>query len=179
IARNQPSVIFVYSSSMAQYVIDLPRGAARLVLDMVDMDSQKWVQYAERKSWPASFVFRREGRLLHAFERRAAAHSTGTVFVSKAEAELFRRLTPDVADRVDFINNGVDLDYFAARADWVNPFEQGTRSLVFTGTMDYWPNIDAVRWFADAIWPSVRSALPEARFAIVGANPSAEVRELA
>lgn len=179
VRRHPPSLVFVYSSSMAQYVLPLPRGGAGRVLDMVDMDSQKWLQYAARKTWPASFVFRRESRLLHRFERQVAAEFDRTLFVSPAEAELFRRLTPGLDGRVDFVNNGVDLDYFAPTTALPSPFEPDVMPLVFTGTMDYWPNIDAVIWFADAIWPEVRRRHPTARFAIVGANPSPRVRELA
>jgi sugar transferase (PEP-CTERM/EpsH1 system associated) len=162
---------------MAQYVMTLPEGEQRLVLDMVDMDSQKWLQYATRKPWPASAVFQREARLLHRFERRAAAHFDRTLFVSHAEAELFNRLTPGLENRVDYVHNGVDLDYFAP-ADHPSPFEPGTVPVVFTGMMDYWPNIDAATWFADVLWPDVLSRVPNARFAVVGANPPLEIRDL-
>ena len=175
---HRPSVVFVFSSAMAQYVVGWPRGDARLVLDMVDVDSQKWLQYAERKQWPANAVFRRESRLLHRFERRAAEHFDKTLFVSRAEAQLFCRLTPGVDSRVEFVNNGVDLDYFSPAMRPASPFEPDVVPVVFTGMMDYWPNIDAVTWFADTIWPTVRSRVPAASFAIVGANPPGAVREL-
>jgi sugar transferase (PEP-CTERM/EpsH1 system associated) len=177
-ARTKPGVVFVFSSAMAQYVLDLPRGDARLVLDMVDMDSQKWQQYAGRKSWPANWIFRRESRLLHRFERRAAEHFDHTLLVSQAEAALFSRLTPGLGERVGWLDNGVDLDYFSPTAAFPTPFAAGDVPLVFTGTMDYWPNIDAVTWFADAVWPQILARIPAARFAIVGANPSVAVQEL-
>jgi sugar transferase (PEP-CTERM/EpsH1 system associated) len=179
VRRHEPRLIFVYSSAMAQYVLPMPHAGARLVLDMVDMDSQKWLQYAARKPWPTSLIYRRESRLLHHFEREATRHFDVTLFVSRTEAELFRRLTPDVADRVDFVNNGVDTDYFDPARASVNPFDAGTRPVVFTGTMDYWPNVDAVTWFADAVWPRIHAADPASRFVIVGANPGAQVRDLA
>jgi len=177
--RHSPTAVFVYSSSMAQYILDLPRNGERLVLDMVDMDSQKWAQYAERKGWPTNYVFRRESRLLHDFERRVSAHFDRTLFVSRAEAELFCRLTPGVNGRVDFVDNGVDLDYFSPALAFSNPFADGIVPLVFTGTMNYWPNIDAVTWFAATIWPQVQAQVPSAQFAVVGANPTSEIEELA
>jgi sugar transferase (PEP-CTERM/EpsH1 system associated) len=178
-ARHRPALVFVYCSVMAQYVLGLPRGEARLVVDMVDMDSQKWAQYAARKAWPASWIYRRESCTLHRFEAAASRRFDTTLFVSRAEAELYRRLTPGLEGRVDFVNNGVDLDYFSPGVDHPNPFDPGTAAIVFTGTMDYWPNIDAVAWFAEAIWPQIRARHPAARFVIVGANPSEAVKALA
>ena len=57
--------------------------------------------------------------------------------------------------------------------------DPGAPKLVFTGHMGYRPNIDAVSWFARAVMPALRERLPGARFAIVGASPSPEVRRLA
>src|SRR5215469_6834947 len=177
--RHRPRLVFVYSSAMAQYLLGRDRGGARLVLDMVDMDSQKWRQYAERKSWPTSFIYRREAKELHRFERAAAERFDRTLFVSRAEAELFARLTPEVASRVDFVNNGVDTAFFDPALGHADPFAPGMPALVFTGTMDYWPNVDAVLWFAEAIWPRLHGAAPAARFVIVGANPAPAVQQLA
>lgn len=178
-AQRRPALVFVYCSVMAQYVMGLPRGEARLIVDMVDMDSQKWRQYAGRKAWPASWVYRRESRMLHRFEAAASRHFDKTLFVSRAETELYRRLTPGLEGRVDFVNNGVDLDYFSPEVDHPNPFEPGTAAVVFTGTMDYWPNIDAVVWFTEAVWPQIRARHPAARFVVVGANPTDAVKALA
>jgi sugar transferase (PEP-CTERM/EpsH1 system associated) len=180
IRRHRPELIFVYSSAMAQYVRRMSHGDARLVLDMVDMDSQKWLQYAARKAWPISYVYQRESRLLHRFESDASRHFDMTLFVSPIEAELYRRLTPEVAPAsVDYVSNGVDIAYFDPALASANPFETQLRTIVFTGTMDYWPNVDAVAWFADAIWPRVYAADPTSRFVIVGANPAPQVRDLA
>jgi sugar transferase (PEP-CTERM/EpsH1 system associated) len=173
-----PAAVFVFSSAMAQYV--LPRsGDFRLVIDMVDMDSQKWQQYAAHKPWPLSLVYARESRRLLAFERQAAAAADVTLFVSGPEAELFRQAAPGIAGRIDHVSNGVDVDYFAPEHAGANPYPAGTDALVFTGMMDYWPNIDGVVWFADAIWPTLHRERPELRFVIVGANPAPEVLRLA
>ena len=179
VRRHRPGLIFVYSSAMAQYVQEVPRGDERRVLDMVDMDSQKWLQYAERKAGPARFVYRRESRLLHRFERQSVRRFDATLFVSPAEARLFRRLTPEARGGVDFVCNGVATEHFDPALALPDPFEPGTRAVVFTGTMDYWPNIDAVTWFADALWPAIHGADPASRFVIVGANPASQVRALA
>jgi sugar transferase (PEP-CTERM/EpsH1 system associated) len=166
----------VYSGTMAQYVRDLN---LHVVLDFVDVDSAKWTQYSERRSWPSSYVFRREGEKLLSFERSAAAGSAASVFVSRAEAELFLRSAPEFSVRVHVIENGVDSDYFSPDPLRASPFRTGETAIVFTGAMDYWPNVDAATWFAREIMPSINQQRPDARFYIVGMNPSASVRALA
>jgi sugar transferase (PEP-CTERM/EpsH1 system associated) len=167
---------FVYCSAMAPYLM----GAAgmRRVLDMVDVDSEKWREYAAGAAWPARAVWAREARTLLAFERRAAAAFERTLFVSEAEAAAFLRLAPEAAERVGWLDNGVDLAFFFPAA-FASPFPAGGADIVFTGAMDYWPNVDAVSWFVEAVFPTLRAARPGLRFTIVGANPAPAVRRLA
>jgi len=75
--------------------------------------------------------------------------------------------------------NGVDADYFSPQHDLPIPFDSQELPLVFTGAMDYWPNIDAVTWFAKEILPPLVQILPAVRFYIVGRSPTAEVQALA
>jgi sugar transferase (PEP-CTERM/EpsH1 system associated) len=171
--------IFVFSSSMAQYVLGEAAARTTRIIDFVDVDSDKWGQYARAKPWPASWIYGRESRTLLAFERRAAAAADSSLFVSEAEADLFRRLAPESADRVAALNNGVDLDFFDSAARYPNPFAESAETLVFTGAMDYWANVDAVTWFAREILPQVRARRPRAEFCIVGARPAAQVQALA
>jgi len=170
--------VFTYSSSMTQYVLADWATGVRRVFDFVDVDSDKWRQYADRKAWPQSWIYRREARTLLAFERLAAAASDATLFVSDAEAELFRRLAPEVSSRVARIRNGVDFEFFNPDQAYKSPIPATVQALVFTGAMDYWANIDAVVWFAREVLPAIRQRRPEAEFWIVGANPAAEVRTL-
>jgi sugar transferase (PEP-CTERM/EpsH1 system associated) len=171
--------VFAYSSSMAQYAMAPWAGNVRRVFDFVDVDSEKWAQYAEGRAFPASRIYRREARTLGAFERRAAAASDATLFVSEAEAALFRRLAPDVAGRVRALGNGVDFGFFNPEGPYESPYPPEGRPIVFTGAMDYWANVDAVAWFAREAMPLVRRARPDAGFWIVGANPAPEVQALA
>ena len=167
---------FVYCSAMAPYLMQA-RGVRR-VLDMVDIDSAKWAEYAARARWPARAVWAREARTLFALERAAAAAYEHTLFVSEAEADAFCRLAPDIAGRVGWMDNGVDLDFFSPALAPASPWPDATPSIVFTGTMDYWPNIDAVTWFADAVLPALRARFPALRFAVVGASPAPAVQAL-
>lgn len=170
--------VIVFSSPMAQYALQVPD--ARRVIDFVDVDSDKWRQYADKKRWPMSWLYGHEARQLLAFETDVARRFDSSLFVSAAEAALFRTLVPaDVAAKVDYFSNGVDTDYFAPSDRIAKPHPDGVRSIVFTGAMDYWPNVDAVQWFADEVFPAVLRAHPAAQFTIVGARPSAQVQALA
>lgn len=169
--------VVVYSSAMAQYVMtanDLPR-----IMDFVDIDSDKWRQYAHTKAWPLSWLYHREGRYLLEWERNVAASFDAGLFVSEAEAADFRKLAPESSSRISHYNNGVDAAYFSPDQRYPNPYPDATRILAFTGAMDYWPNIDAVVWFAKEILPEVRRRHPDVVFYIVGSRPAPEVRALA
>jgi sugar transferase (PEP-CTERM/EpsH1 system associated) len=162
---------------MAQYAEPYPQ--ARRVVDFCDVDSDKWRQYAEQKSWPMSMLYRHEARQLLAYERKVARDTDAALFVSAPEAELFRGLAPESDAKIGFFNNGVDTDYFSPERPYANPFASNERAIVFTGAMDYWPNIDAVQWFAAEVFPQLRARFADARFYIVGARPSAAVQALA
>jgi len=168
--------VLVFSSPMAQYVARF-RGCRR-VIDFVDVDSDKWRQYAAGKRWPMSAVYRRESRLLLEAERAIAQAFDSATFVSQPEAALFRRLAPASAGKIDHVDNGVDAAYFAPDPSMPNPYAPGMLPLVFTGAMDYWANAEAAAWFAREVFPAVRARHPRAVFTIVGARPLPEVRAL-
>ncbi|MGZ9076061.1 MAG: TIGR03087 family PEP-CTERM/XrtA system glycosyltransferase, partial [Burkholderiaceae bacterium] len=177
VVKNEIRKAVVFSAAMAQYVGQLR--ALRVVLDLVDVDSVKWTQYAERHVWPFSSIYRREGAKLLSAERGAAAQAAATVLVTRGEADLFSRLAPECSGRVHVIENGVDTDYFAPRPNCASPYAPGEAPIVFTGVMDYWPNVDAVAWFACEVLPLLAQQHAEARFYIVGMNPTKPVRALA
>ena len=168
--------IVVFSSPMAQYAAALP--ALPMLVDFVDVDSAKWADYAPAHPWPMSWVYRREGRALLAFEQATAARARCSFFVTDNEAALFRKLSPALTAPVESLSNGVDADYFAPEPQRTSPFAAGEIPLVFTGAMDYWPNADAVIWFAAEVLPLLRQEFPALRFHIVGRSPTAAVQGL-
>jgi len=171
--------IFAFSSQVAPYA--LPYVAERRsVMDFVDVDSEKWRQYAtEARPGPRKLIYRREARLLLALEKQAARQFDASLFVSEAEWALFRRLAGSYAHTVVAVNNGVDFDYFDPEAECEPRAAVGGPAVVFSGAMDYRPNIDAALWFADQVWPRVRAARPSSVFQIVGSKPAPEVQQLA
>ncbi|HYR51611.1 MAG TPA: TIGR03087 family PEP-CTERM/XrtA system glycosyltransferase [Candidatus Dormibacteraeota bacterium] len=163
----------VFSSAMAQYLprdTDLPT-----IVDYVDVDSEKWRVYSEMRSWPLSWLYRLEAGRLRRYEETLAVRHDESVFVAEKEAEIFRRSAASV--RTHVIPNGVDLAYFR-RPECAAPAER-SRDIVFVGMMDYFPNIDAVTYFTERMFPRILEAVPEATFRIVGRNPSRSVRDLA
>ena len=136
-------------------------------------------QYAAHHRWPMSWLYRREGEQLLAYERAVAARAARSFFVTEKETALFRSLAPESAGTCEALCNGVDADYFAPDPARASPFAAGELPVVFTGAMDYWPNIDAVTWFATRCCPRCATQWPALRFHIVGRSPAPAVRALA
>ena len=179
-ALHKIDATVVFSSAMAQYAplgdstVDAPT-----LVDFVDVDSAKWTQYAAQRPWPLSWVYAREGRCLLDFERALAIRAQRSFFVTANETTLFQRLAPDCKDKVEALGNGVDADFFSPDVSHINPFADGHIPIVFTGAMDYWPNVDAVSWFVTDILPSLRATSPQIRFYVVGRSPTPAVQALA
>ena len=170
--------LFVFSSQMAPYALPYLDGRHG-VMDFVDVDSEKWRQYADEagRGW-RRLIYRREADRLRAFEKHVARQFDASLFVSEAEAALFRQLAGSYAHTVLALNNGVDFDYFDPKAAFEPRAAVGGPAVVFSGAMDYRPNVDAALWFADQVWPRVRVTRPQAVFQIVGSKPSSEVQQL-
>ncbi|MDP6353254.1 MAG: TIGR03087 family PEP-CTERM/XrtA system glycosyltransferase [Alphaproteobacteria bacterium] len=179
LARRRPEAALIYSAAMAQFVLGKAPRPGRLVMDFVDIDSDKWRQYAESRTWPASWIYRRESVALLDLERAIAAATDSSTFVSEAEAEAFRALAPAETARIHAVSNGIDADFFTPAGGYPTPFDDPGPAIVFTGTMNYWPNVDAVQWFARDIFPRIREQIGDAGFHIVGSKPTAEVTRLA
>ena len=178
LATRPIRAIVAYSVQMAHFV---PRDLSpdiRFIMDFVDFDSAKYAAYGAGQSGLVDWINRREGRMLLELERQVARRADISTFVSAAEVELFVR-TAEVADRdIRALENGVDLSYFNAQSNFPPIVYQHRPLLVFTGQMDYRPNIEAVESFARTALPVIRAVHPEATFAIVGRNPAPQVRAL-
>lgn len=172
------AAVLVYSSAVAQYVLDDSFAGVRRVVDFVDVDADKWRQYALRRGGLMGLVYRRESRTLLGYDRAVAQRVDASLFVSTAEAALFSRLT-GVTDGVEAISNGVDSDYFSPQPQRAPIAAAAAVTICFTGAMDYWANVDAVTWFVRLVWPRVRDGCPAAQFYIVGSRPAPAVIALA
>lgn len=175
--------VFCSSSQTAEYLFRSKHWNGKLrhiskFIDMIDMDSYKWVQYADHKPWPQSWVYRTEGKNLLCHEKKIAANFERIIFVSDLEKSLFiAKVFQNVPqDNVLAIGNGVDLDFFSPA--YISKVRKDSPVLIFYGAMDYWPNIQAVVWFANNIFPLIQQHVASVKFYIAGSNPSHDVRVL-
>ena len=164
--------IFIYCSSMAQYVERVE--GIPILMDLVDVDSDKWLQYAPHKRFPLASLYRREGNRLREVERDVCEKVSCVLVTTEREARLVRELSK--AALVQVIPNGVDTDYFTPPL--VPPDSTGP-TVMFMGDMSYFPNEQAAAFFALQALPLIRQSVPETRFLIVGRNPSRAVQRLA
>ncbi len=171
--------VVLFSGAMAQYVESSRFDSVARVIDFVDVDSDKWAQYAQQKSGLSRWIYQREHRLLQCYEQRIAQQFDTSLFVSEQEAALFKAMLPaDISSKIDYLNNGVDHHYFNPEQICNHAPVHPARFIVFTGAMDYWANADAVNWFCTAIWPRLRHYDPDLAFYIVGSKPSSKVLQL-
>lgn len=159
-----------YSLPLAPYIpANIP-----CLLDMQDVDSEKWFQYAETRM--PSFLYRLEARRLRQQEIQYARAARSTIFVTQAEERLFRDFCGDV--RTGYVENGADLAFYDPASTAPLSELAGRRFVVFVGTMDYYPNAEAVLYFSRDIFPLMREKDPALEFFIVGRRPPPEVRAL-
>jgi sugar transferase (PEP-CTERM/EpsH1 system associated) len=175
----RPQAVFICSSNMAPYVLDNGYKAPVRLCDLMDVDSEKWRAYAKQGSGPMRLVHRREWKLTAKLEARISREFDWSTFVSTEEAALFTRLVPGQTGRIRAIGSGVDAVYFDPLLSHEAVYDTQRPNYVFTGTMDYPPNMDAVLWFARSILPMIRKERPDAQFHIVGSSPAPSVARLA
>ena len=170
-SRNPPDVVFAYCTGIAPVVFRSSVAGRAMILDMVDVDSEKWASMALSARPPLSWVYRREARMLGAFEAVAARKASITLVVNDRERLDLLALAPDA--RVQVIENGVDLSSFRPSGP-----PAADPDVVFCGVMNYAPNVEGAVWLARDVWPLVRARVPSARLNIVGAQPTRAVQSL-
>ncbi|ANU08133.1 TIGR03087 family PEP-CTERM/XrtA system glycosyltransferase [Paraurantiacibacter namhicola] len=179
LAKGDIDTIYVFSGQMGQYIPASFKG--RVIVDLVDVDSAKFEAYGKEKSGPVSWIEGREGRLLAREEERLAHRADMTLLVSKQEAKLLRdRMKKPDGATVEAMPNGIDSNAYSAERIAREAAMRTGRGphLIFTGQMDYAPNVAAVKRVANRILPLIREEFPDAQFHVVGRAPTAELRAL-
>jgi sugar transferase (PEP-CTERM/EpsH1 system associated) len=178
ILRARPiSDVVIFGSAMAPYLLKAPV-APRVLFDMVDIDSDKWRQYAARSTGGLKWLYGREAEKLQALECEAAKAFGLTLLASDFEAETFRRIAPSSAFKTLGWTNGVDLEKFSPQG-FENPFQPDELAIVMTGRMDYRPNHEGAVWFAREVFPRIAQMVPQARVHFVGAGPPPALKAVA
>ncbi len=173
--------IYVFSGQMGQYVPDSFKG--RVICDFVDADSAKYDAYGDRHGGVRGWFERREGRMLRAEEQRIACRADVSLLISPDEAALFAaRLDPVARAECDVrvLGNGTDSLFFDPATVRAQPELSALPQprLIFTGQMDYAPNVEAVQRAVSRIMPRIREVFPDASFHVVGRKPPDELRAL-
>ncbi len=171
VARVAPDVVFAYCSGMGRLLTDPIVVALPSIIDMVDMDSAKWLALGATTRGPLGWVYAREARLLSRAEVVQMRLARATTVVNEREAQTARALAPGADIRV--VQNGVDVGGFAPPGG-----PAAARQVVFCGVMSYQPNAETAHWLAEHVWPRVRARHADARLALVGSDPSASLRKL-
>ena len=186
IGEHDFDAIFVYSSTMAQYVPEAL--SSRTIVDLVDADSEKWRDYAQRDRPPKSWLYEIEWKRLRRYEHEVVARFAYALLATQREASVLDELDEFTRHaRLRIITNGVDLDYYQPSHEMghgtglktaIGTDEPPLSRLVFVGAMDYYANIDGTRWFVEEVLPLIRQQEPRTEFMIVGSNPTREVKKL-
>lgn len=173
--------VICFSAPMAEYLYRSRHAEGKLrrvrrVMDLIDVDSCKWRQYAERSSAWRAWVYRYEAVHLAKYERRIARSFDRVLVVSEPERRMFP-MGEEGCSNIGVMANGVDFEYFRSLTSQLG--EPRDATLVFLGVMDYWPNVEGMTWFVRSVFPRVRAAIPGVELVIVGRRPTREIERLA
>jgi polysaccharide biosynthesis protein PslH len=168
LAEQQFDLIHVTLIRMLPYVWDVRR--LPLVVDLIDSLALNLESRRNHVRGPKRLAYEMEYRRVQAYERAAVARFDALAVTAEADKQALGG-----GEHIKVIPMGVDLDRFAFHG--IQGRDEAT--VVFTGNMGYQPNEEAVLWFAAEVWPRLSKLVPNARWQIVGANPSEQVRALA
>lgn len=143
-----------------------PRPRLKVLLFQHNVEAQIWERLWQQQCHPLQrWYFRLQWQRLRAWEQRLCARCDGVVAVSDTDAARFRQ-DYGLTNVLGSVPTGVDVDYFAQ----IPPHPLPGR-IAFLGSMDWLPNVDAVQWWLEAIWPRVKQRCPGASFCIIGRHP--------
>ncbi|MBE2195430.1 MAG: glycosyltransferase [Anaerolinea sp.] len=172
-------LVQIESLEMCAYLPQITARKQRVIYDALNAESdlQRLIYTVDRRSpsrWHAAFYSFLQWRRLQKLERQVCASVDGVVAVSDADADLLRKLVPGV--KIAVVPNGIyTAEYLPAPT---KQLDLGGAALLFTGTMDYRPNVDAMIWFVESVLDEVRAAVPEVKLFIVGKSPHTRLGKL-
>jgi sugar transferase (PEP-CTERM/EpsH1 system associated) len=163
-------LIYMFSSSIAPYTLNIQN--IPKIMDFIDVDSEKWLDYAKKSWFIKKWIYSREAHCLRRFEVEIERACQASILVSSREVSIFKQFSPHA--KIFAIGNGVEIQEFGK----VISLNGKNNSIVFVGVMNYMPNADAVKYFAQKIFPKILSKKPGTHFYIVGKNPTKDIKRL-
>lgn len=174
-------VLMLSASSLSYYIFNSPNcetASCHLLMDFMDVDSDKWAQYAATSRFPMNWVYSRESIGIRKLEAKTNKRFSTCFLIADEEVKLFEREV-DASKPVKVLGNGLDFEaFYPLKMASVIGDQTQSFNFLFTGVMDYKPNVDAVLWFIKQCWPSIREKYPVAVFTIAGMNPVEEIKAL-
>jgi polysaccharide biosynthesis protein PslH len=174
---HKPKVAVICSSNVADYVLNCPDKPQTVIVDFADVDSEKWRNYRDSATPPKSWIYAIEASRVAAAEDRITRNSSYVSFVTHDETAMFQKLHPAHAAKAVAIGSGVDTAYYDPALTYPRLVPEKP-TFVFTGTMDYWPNEQAVEWFVHKVLRPLHTRGIDAQFIIVGSRPGKTVQAL-
>lgn len=168
--------LIVFCSSMYPYATSRCFRQTPKTVDLVDVDSEKWKQLATERSFPMSWIYGREADAVHRLETKIGKYSELITLVSDAEAELYRERCRPSSPAIG-VSNGVDTNYFGPKTQGSKNTGTSVSNLIFTGVLDYTPNVEGMIWFCKEVMPKLRDH-GDFRIRVVGRRPCINVQEL-
>jgi glycosyltransferase involved in cell wall biosynthesis len=186
LARDRFDVVQVEGIEMAPYMdllLDNGHQSPRIVFDDHNCEYMLQRSYAlvdarAPRRWAGALYSLVQWQKLRHYEANVCRHAHHVVAVSETDVRALQQLVPGL--NVTLVPNGIDTTQYQASPANSEPAVKSSQppTLVFTGKMDFRPNVDAVRWFAEAIWPKVRAEVPDAQFYAVGQRPHPQLDHL-
>lgn len=183
-SKVQFDAVVGFCSSVAPY-LDLPEfESVPKYVDLVDVDSEKFFEYAATKGGAKGLLYGIEAKRVRKLESRLGRECAGVTFVTEPESEIYRSFMPTA--NIRYAINGIDLDYFDCHEQHhaensqaeLKPPETDSQNCIFVGALDYLPNIQGILWFYKSVWPEIQKRFPQASLQIVGRNPAQEITAL-
>jgi sugar transferase (PEP-CTERM/EpsH1 system associated) len=168
--QNRYDAVLFGSALMAGYLV--PENV-KIVIDQPNIEHELLLRtYQRETSWVRKWYNWLEARLVKPVEMSRCQKSDLVLVTSEREQLALKSMLQ--GKTIEVVPNGVDIEYFNG-----NDIKQNVPGrIIFTGAMDYYPNVDAVQLFAQKCWPIIQNHIPDATWHIVGRNPLPEVRKL-
>jgi sugar transferase (PEP-CTERM/EpsH1 system associated) len=169
-ARDHYDVVLFESVLVAGY--RLPKGV-RVIIDQHNIEHELRLRtYEHETAWVRKWYNRLEASLLKPVEIERCRNADAVLVTSERERISLQNMVPGTL--VEIVSNGVDIEVFGGHC----ATQEIPGRVVFTGSMEYYPNVQAVIFFAQRCWPLIRALVPHATWQIVGKNPLPEVQKL-